>query len=930
MWKCRDRQTGVSVKAGKTGMSLMVATGVAALSTGAWAQEAGDSGETIQQIVVTGSRIVRSDANSPSPLTVLSEQDIQDAGNLTLSEVLRKDPALGSATRGPSYALNGGGAAGVNLRNLGGNRTLVLINGKRLSPFADEIQNVTMDISTIPSFLVSRMEVLRDGASTAYGADAVAGVVNFVFKDSQEGGEVQGYYGKTERGDGVGYRFSASIGDRGERGSFIFGGQYQTQDPIMLSRREWGTNIVTSLAGAGSINTAITPGGTVLGPDRQVIACYPMAGGAVNIAPNCERFDASAQTSLILGSTLKSFGGVAHYDLTDNVKLNFTAFHSTRDSEQTISAHQFNTGALTGPFPGGFAVPAASPNNPYGQPVTIQWRPAQFGGHVNHVNSKLLWATGGLSGTLLDRFNWDVSHTYSETRANSQRTMIPNAVHFYRLLNPSACAADPTCASVGAIPDIAGLLSQSTPLTRAQQDYLFFSSVADTMFRTQQSVATLGGPLFALPAGEVQGVLGFEYRSEEGTTRPDPISVSGESARSLIFPTNGRFNTREVFAELDVPLLSDMPAVDSLELNLQGRYSEFSNFDGATTYKAGVNYSPARDVRFRLSYGTSFRAPDIIELYGGGIGATGALTDPCNAGGLRAVNPTVAANCDALGVPNDFQQASVALPQRSGGNPNLRPEKGETRTFGVVLTPAALPGLSLTADYYHIEITDVITAGGLSEFLPACYADPGFLARASNPADICFGFDSRPGATRELGRLNNPRLNLQTLEASGVDAMIDYAFDAVPGVPGSLSLSLRGSWLESFVDGTGVERVGTFINGVVGDSAYPRWRGYFDLQYELEDWTVRWSTNYTKSMRDSGYGTSVPVNNFKNYRGTPDYYVHNALVRWSGVSGLEVSFGINNVFDKDPPYAFVTTRNTLPAMFDQLGRYYFGSMSVSF
>jgi iron complex outermembrane receptor protein len=893
-------------------------------------QDAVDPSETIQQVVVTGSRIIRDDASSPSPLTVLSEQDIRDAGTLSFAEVLRKDPALGSATRGPAYALNGGGAAGVNLRNLGGNRTLVLINGKRLSTFADEIQNVTMDISTIPSFLVSRIDVLRDGASTAYGADAVAGVVNFVFKDTQAGGEGEAYYAQSERGDGTGYRFSSSFGDSGERGSFVFGAQYQHQDPIMQSRREWGTDIITSLTGAGSINTPITPGGTVLGPDRRIIACYPMAGGATNLAPNCERYDASAQTSLTLGTTLKSFGGVAHYDLTDDVRLNITAFHSTRDSEQTISAAQLNTGTLTGPYTSGFVIPATNSNNPYGQPVTIQWRPAQYGGHVNYVNSKLLWATAGLSGTIFDRFNWEVSHTFSETRADSERTQIPNAVHFFRLLNPTECAADPTCSQAGAIPDIAGLLSQTSPLTQAQLDYLFFSSTAQTMFRTQQSVATLGGALFSLPAGEVQAVLGLEYRSEEGTTRPDPVSVSGESARSLIFPTDGRFNTREAFAEVDLPLAKGLPAIDTLELNLQGRYSEFSNFDEATTYKAGLNYSPLKDVRFRVSYGTSFRAPDIIELYGGGIGATGALTDPCNAGGLRAVNATVDANCDALGVPETFQQASVALPQRSGGNPGLEPEEGETKTYGIVLTPAALPGFSITADYYDIEIDDVVTAGGLTTFLPACYSDSNFLSRARNPLDTCFGFDLRPGATSELGRLNSPRLNLQKLSTSGVDATLDYSFDKLPLVPGALRVSLRGSWLESFVDGTGVERVGTFINGVVGDSAYPRWRGYFDLQYEVQDLAFRWSTNYTKSMQDSGFGTSVPINNFKNYSGTPDYYVHNVLVRWSAVEGVDVSLGINNVFDKDPPYAFVTTRNTLPAMFDQLGRYFFGSMSVKF
>lgn len=887
----------------------------------------------IEEVVVTGSLIARSDVTSSSPLSVVSEQQIADSGSLSMSEALRRDPALGSGSRGPQNTLNGAGSIGVSLRNLGSRRTLVLVNGRRFPIFADNINNAVQDIGAIPSGLVERVEVLRDGASTTYGADAVAGVVNFVLKDDFDGVVADAYYGVSDRGDGAGKRFSVAMGGSFDRGALMLTAQYQKQDEIRQDQRAWATNLVTSLLGAGQFNSPNTPGGLVLRTNNTTLACYAVTGGPANLAPNCQRYDPSAQSSLILGSEMYSIGGAGHYDLTDNVRLDVQGFFSDRDSVQNISSTQIDTSALTGIYPS-ITVAAANTNNPYGEAVRIRWRPTQYGPRTSFGSSKTTWLSGGLSGKIFGDFNWSVAHTYGQTSAFVRTTNTPISTSLFNLLNPAVCAADPVCAPVGAIPNIANLLSNQTPLTAAQQAYLFYDPTSNSKFTSQQTLATISGPLFELPAGTVKMAVGLERRKETGVATPDDVTQSGTAIGSFVFPTDGRFTTKEVFGELDIPLLADLPGAKELTLNLQARYSDFSAFGGADTYKVGVNYSPVEDIRVRAAYGTSFRAPDVLELYAGGLGGNASAQDPCNsgAGGLRARNATVAANCLALGVPLNFTQSQTTIPFAGGGNPTLDPEKGRTYTVGVVVRPRFAPDFTLTADYYNIRVRDAVTNVAVSllqQNLNSCYALSDFRTQAAQAGNACFSFDSR-SPSGSLNRVLAAPINLQRLSTSGIDFSALYHLETLPmAASGSLDFGLRMSYLRSYREGAS-QYVGKYLSGVAGDAAYPRWRGSGQVAYSLNNVSVQWTVNYVDPMDDASLGASVPLVNFLNYTGTPKYFSHDLLVKIGDIYQTDFTIGVNNVFDKDPPYAFVTTRNTLGTTYDQLGRYFFVSAKHRF
>ncbi|MDB5365059.1 MAG: TonB-dependent receptor [Rhodospirillales bacterium] len=892
----------------------------------AWAQTDTPSKGDLEEILVTGSRLV-TDATSPSPVSVITAETIRDTGQLAISEVLRKDPALGSNSRGPGNTLNGGGSLGANLRNLGNQRTLTLVNGRRFATFADELGNSTQDIGAIPTGMIKRIDILRDGASTAYGADAVAGVVNFILRDDLNGAEAEGYFGESGQGDGMGYRGQMAVGTVGSRGAVMANFQVQKFDDIPQSNRKWATNLIQSLAGNGTFNSSNTPGGVVT-QGTTPIACYPLAGGTTNQLPNCPRYDSTVEASLQLGSRVISVGSTAHYDLTDTTRLDFAGFFSDRKSFQSIAATPIDTTTSFGPFPSGFTIPASSPNNPYGVPIGLRWRLSQYGARPNVVDSKQFWGTLGLSGTLFNRFDWQVAHTYSETSLNSQRYNSLNVSNLFNILNSSVCAADRLCSQVGAIGDIRALLTRQASLTQAQRDYLLFDSVVDSRFVSQQSTATVRGSLFSLPYGEVKAALGYEHREETAQVTPDAVTASGAST-TLTFPTDGGFSTNEGFGEMQVPLLANLPFAKSVDLNLQGRFSDFSNFGTARTYKAGVNYTVNDDVRVRADYGTSFRAPTVLEAYGGGVGATGSISDPCNSGtgSLRATNPAVNANCLALGAPANFQQNASSLPTRSGGNPNLRPEKGRTFTAGVVLTPSYVPNLTLTADYYNFRISNAIGTNDLTALLANCYRDPNLQARAANSADSCFGLSNRVNG--QLGRLNNYPINIGTARTQGIDLSAAYRFDKLVVIPGSLGLSARVTRLISFNSGN-VGYAGTFVGGVGGSDSYPRWSGYFTADYRLNEWAFKWETQYVSAMRDFSYGTSVPTTNFLYYSGTPDYFVHNILLKYSPMPTLDLGIGINNLFDKDPPYSFVLQRNALTSTFDSIGRYFFATVKKTF
>lgn len=879
---------------------------------------------TLGVVQVTGSHI---DHHAPWALAVstIEARQLDRIGSLSLVDALRRIPAVGTESRGPANVYNGAGAQGVSLRGLGAARTLTLVDGMRLPAFSDMLGNMSHDVGALPSALLSRIEVLGDGASTAYGADAVAGVVNFRLLDRYDGGRIDLYTGFSSRGDVFGRSLSLLYGNRTAGGRFLVAAQWQRTNPLPRGSRAWGRGRVTSI-GTAVPGSNLTPGGQILDDAQRVIACFPGEGGE-DVFPDCPRYD-NLEDDLLFGQSLAALGLVAEQALGERVSGHLALFHSQRRSEQSRAAVTVNTAGITGAFPAGFRIPADAGNHDYGQDVALRWQPSRYGVRRRVSDSALTWLNLGLSGDLGEDLRWELRHAHGliDSRQFQHRELL-DSTHLYRLLVPAECLADPACAAVGPVGDLPALLAQREPLTPGQVDYLYSDALTRVGFTSAQTRALLSGALGSLPAGRMAFALGLERRQESGEIRPDAPTRSGEAVGVFVQPMKGGYRTAEAFAELDVPLTADTEN-RRLDLNLQARRSDFSNFGGAGTYKLGLQYDVPGRLRLRGGYGTSFRAPSLIELYQGYVGALSNLQDPCARGGLRASDATVAANCAALGVPEDFEQISFGVPSRSRGDPALRPERGRSRTLGVVYVPAALPQLQLSLDHYRIHVENAIadSATVLQQDVNACYARADFLQQALDPRSLCHGF----GARQENGafdRIDTRLRNIRSLSVSGVDVSLLLRIDPPAERAGSLDIALNAAWLRSFV-ADGVEYAGSFVGGVVGDQAYPRWRGNLELGYSRDASSLHWVTHFVGAMRDSQYGTSIPVGNPLGYRGTSAYFSHDLTFRHATEQAGTWTVGVSNLLDRKPPYTF-TSRQTL-TLWDQVGRYYFARWSLGF
>jgi iron complex outermembrane recepter protein len=920
-------------------VSLILGMTKAALAQTAAAETTAPAEEEVQQVVVTGTLIKQQrDLNSPVPITTVSPDALQSTGTLEIVQAFRNLPEFGSNSAGTETNIGGGGMQTLDLRNLGAARTLTLINGRRVSTFNDAVGNsgAVVDVGMIPKSLIARVDVERDGAGPTYGSDAVAGVVNFLLDENFNGFNVDGSYGISSRGDGQSWRIGTKLGFSNDKGGLVVGADWLTKQTVTSDSRDWMLNQVYSLSSTVVRGSTVTPGGVIYGANgRTVLACYPNGGGA-SVAPSCPTFDnnAAGLYAVNTGNTIRDIGALGHYNFNDSVTFKGQIFYTQRDNTAPIGAYSLNTTTTTGAYIGGFPIPAASSNNPFGQDVRLQWFTLSAGNTSQLTDVSQLWSTFGLTGTIADRWNWEVLQTNSRTDADQQYTHYPIASRIRNLFIPSLCAADPICAPVGAIGNLNTFFSTGGNLTPAQASYGWYTQLVTTTYDVQQNTGTISGPVFTLPAGDVQAAVGAEYRRTRGSQLSDAVSQTLDAARSVILPWSQGYSTREGYAEVQVPLLKDAPFARSLDLNLQGRYTSFSavntNLDDATTWKVGLSYAPLDDIRFRAAYGTSFRAPTPFDLYKGGNLSIGAGIDPCNATGIRQTNATVNQNCIAAGAPTGALAPTGTVLVVSGGSPSLQPEQGKSFTVGAVFTPTFAPDLNMTLDYYHVTLTDAIGTTNLTQALQSCYSDPSFAARVSNPADLCYGYNTR-NPDQSLGRINLYAVNVSRRETEGFDYSGRYHFRSLGPVPGSLSLDARVSLLKSFYDS------GVVIGEERGTFNFPKWNGTLTATYNLNPFSVSWMTRYLSAMKDQAViRGSIPANNPLGYSGTPSYAEHDLTLRWQGEGSNRpyVALGVNNVFDKTPPFAYnvIGTRiyNTLASSYDVLGRYFYVNAGYRF
>ncbi len=877
---------------------LLAGAAVAATMYGGAASAQEVDVTNVDDIVVTGSRIKRQDISGVGPATVVTGEDIERTGITNVETLLQRLPASAGAAGNQTNSYwtgNGYGTAQVNLRGLGINRTLTLINGRRVVNGGTGA-NSAPDLNMIPTPIIARMDVLKDGASAIYGADAVAGVVNIITVNGYEGLKVSGKYGVTDEGDGQDVTFDVLWGIKNDRGGVTAALTYQKSEEVNLASR--------APCGLGEVNGALTclssattPGGRAVLPNGQMINFNQTPGGDGDFYEPYDpaKHNHNSNGYLNASSPIERFSTavLADYQLTDSVSLFGELFFTHRESNQMAAP-----GALRD-----IRIAADHPTNPTGQDLLLIRRLLVEPGQRQFFQETDTYRfVGGARGDIAGDWTWEASANWGRNTGVDGMTNIVNLQRLGDTLNTSLCSPTPGAA----VPcgDYLGMGDVNQDVL----DYILFNS-RDTGGNEQKSFTfDVSGTVMELPAGALAMAAGLVYREEKGWRDPDALTVLGISNTNQQDPIAGETKAKEAYVELSAPLLSDLPFVQRLELDGAVRYSAYDMFGGETTYKLGLNWTVVDSLRLRATYGTGFRIPSVPELFGGVAEGNLTTTDPCsryNASG----DAVLIANCAASGVPAGYVQMGTTILTTVGGNENLKPESTETLTLGLVWQPTQISGLTLTADYFDIKVEDAIRSIPGSTKLAICYATPNMDHPFCKPDSF-----TRNPLTGEVNYLSAQPSNTGLETMKGVDIGVRYAFDIGQR---RASLDWNTTYLDEYVitpfEGGDPIIFDGHIGG--GNGGYPHWRSNASLTVMDERWAGTYSiqmigeaTDFNAAPGDIGYQTDA-------------VFYHNAQFSYRVNDNVDVAFGIDNLFDKKAPFIQSwTDGNTDTMTYDLLGR----------
>lgn len=842
-------------------LTVLLAGGTAMAQTAGADQAAGASAD--EAIVVTGSRIPRPDIDSNSPVNVIGAAEIQQTATLETESLLN---ALPQAVAGAGAQSNAGnGSATVNLRNLGTVRTLVLQNGRRI---VGSSQDGVVDLNMIPPSLIQRIEVVTGGASAVYGSDAMAGVVNFVTKTDFEGLEVGGQYGLTDEGDGARYNVEFTVGGNfaDGRGNIVLHGSYYDRDEVKGAARAHASLFLVDAVQNGV--GVLVPGGNGVTPQGTIFSTAlvgkldqfgnPIGTAGIFFAPEGWRayrtsdgFNDRPFTNLQMPLQRWQASVIGHFDVTENITAFWEGAYVRSKINSTLGAVPMSSSGFISNFQLDLRNPYLAPSlreflrtnlDTTGAgagdnlvPININRRLLDFGSRTSDQTREFSRFVVGLKGGLTDRLNWEVFYNQGDVSIVDEQgggVLIDNFNNSFitNPANPADClVADPRCVTINPF----GLNSLTQPMI----DYISTDLTNRTTLSQKQVGASLSGSLFSLPAGNLGIAVGAEYREESSYFKPDQLYVQGKAlSRSAgIQPTGGGFDVKEVYGEIVVPILSDIPGIQLLAFEGGIRYSDYSSAGAVTSWKAGGEWTPVRGLKIRGLFQRAVRAPNVSELFLGATNTAPQVTDFCNASPSRsAAERSFCIN--SLNVPASvidiFQQENTQIRAITGGNPNLQEETSDTWSVGAVFRPEFVPNLLVTVDYYNIKIADAIASfgGGLAQVVTACRANLSL----SNIFCPPLANRTPEGQLFDVPLLN---ANIASIYTSGVDFRLDYAHDI--GSLGRLSYYIAGSYLiESVTRGSPavapVDCAG-YIGGGSCSSANPKWRFTQRLTWDVTD-----------------------------------------------------------------------------------------------
>ncbi|HEX7272205.1 MAG TPA: TonB-dependent receptor [Casimicrobiaceae bacterium] len=950
-------------------------------------QQAAAPVERIQKIEVTGSRIPLQTLESESPVQIITAQDIKMTGITNVADIINQLPQA-FADIGNMESNAGTGTATVNLRNLGSARTLVLIDGKRL-PAGDPRLWAT-DLNQIPAPLIQRVDVLTGGASSIYGSDAVAGVVNFIMNDHFEGVEfswngnsaqhnqgddsgvsaavaarsvgnpsqfhVPGNVDLGGSGSGTTQTFSMTLGGNfaGGKGNATVFFEYYKSDPVLQATRDFSACSIASTA-----TTFVCAGSSTSYPGRffdlNTSKSWTIADSAGNVRPFTanDQFNFGPYNYYQVPDTRYLFNAFAHYDAFPNVRVytEFDFMDSFTDLQIAPSGSFFGTDEyqlfntnplLSQSFKDAFGITPTTPGDMF-----IGRRNIEGGGRVDqprHTNYRIV--IGAKGSFLDDKWDYDVwwqngKVVYQDTYQNDfSRSRLLKALNV--VTNPAN--GQPVCAAVldGTDPNCVPYnIFQTGGVTQAALNYLqtpgFQNGQTDQSVIGVHVTSDLGTAYGWKTPWANTGVgvaLGYERRVEKDNLQTDTAfsipDLAGQGGPTI--GLDGQYTVNEWFAEVRVPIMENQPWAKTLSFNASYRWSDYSTNHTTNTYGLGAEWAPVKEARLRGTYQQAVRAANVIELFAAqGLNLFNLGADPCG--------PTKAATlaqCLQTGLKAN-QYGAVILDNPAGqynyiqgGNPALSPETAKSYTLGVVLQPMA--NMSATIDYWNIKVDNVIGQVNAQLSLTQCLAS-GTLCNLVH-RDPTLGTLWLSG-----GFITATKQNLGSVKTDGIDVTANYTwlFDKY----GSLAFAFTGTWLNQFITEP-IPGLGSYdCAGLYGNTCgvpLPRWRNVLTTTWNTPwNWNAGFRWRYYDSVSIDLSSSNPLLNGAFNppdqTLGTRNYI--DLFGQWAVTKNFTVRLGVNNVFDKDPPITSIGNLpyyngNTYPQFYDTLGRNFFLNVTAKF
>lgn len=927
--------------------------------------------QTLERVEVTGSRIKSIGAVASSPVTSVGAAEINSSQPVAVEEVIKGLPAAVPAI-GPGTNNGTGGGATLDLRGLGSNRSLVLIDGRRMVPFD---LNGSVDTNAIPIALLRRIDLVTGGASAVYGADAVAGVANFVLNRSFSGIELASSVGTSERGDAGRRRTDLTMGGSfaDGRGNLVLSLGTTKTDKLLQGSRDFGAMSLSSTTGLPQGSGTGVPAqfqiGSVAGlpagtPSLASVQIDPATG---RLSSNTVGWNFNPLNFYVTPLDRRQATALGNFVINDHAEVYADLFFTRADVLSNL--------APSGTFFNVYQVPIGNPFIPQAArdqicqvrgisaancvlgnttevPMAIGRRFTELGPRINNFENKSYQTTVGVKGAINQNWSYDAylsSGESSQVQTRGNWGSLSKVQQALRAVSPTAC----TNTANGCVP--LNVFGADGSITPAMLNFINLSAILQSKVEQKVAAASVSGDLGRLikspwTSDPIGMAVGVESREVVASNFSDAASQIQGEVLGTGAPTPdraGKLKLDEAYVELSVPLVKNKPFIQRLGLEMGYRYTEFSTTSTQDygSYKLGADWEPVKGFRVRAMGQRATRAPNVNELYAPLVsGLSNLAVDPCQGNRINQGEANTAGTlsnlCRLTGVP---QPSIGSLPapsagqinRRQGGNPELGPEVADTVTLGFVFQPTVAPNLTLTLDYYKIDLDKAVSSPSVTDILTDCYdpaRNPGLTANAScalvrrGPLGTFNGADS-PGVV-------TPQSNLGKLWTSGYDFGASYLLNL--GAKGKVDLALNANFQKSYgVQSTPASVRRDCLGYYSVACGAPNYKAKFNQRttWMWGDYTVGYNWRHVGKVVEEPGGTNF----------LPAYSTIKAVDyvdlsgSWKVSKNIRLNLSVNNLFDKQPPIVGNTigttgtnSGNTFPQNYDVVGRYFTVGATVKF